>query len=146
MHHIRTKPVPSEACSPRRPARVRFALAKANIDAMLRDATARRAEGSWSSPWPASHKSSCASSGTPLLAANRTLFHITLQRRRPSGPVAYNPTGFHTTRPAVGLTVRILSTLINIVKYVCVILRHCLNNPTESHLFFYSMRLCFKGL
>jgi len=49
MHHIRTTPGPPVACRPRRLAPDRLAVAKAEFDAMLRDGTARRAEGPWSS-------------------------------------------------------------------------------------------------
>jgi len=48
-HHIRTTPGPPVACHPRRLAPDRMSVAKAEFDAMLRDGTARRAEGSWSS-------------------------------------------------------------------------------------------------
>jgi hypothetical protein len=48
-HHIRTTPGPPVACRPRRLAPDRLAVAKAEFDAMLRDGTARRAEGPWSS-------------------------------------------------------------------------------------------------
>jgi hypothetical protein len=47
MHHIRTPPGPPVACRPRRLAPDRLAVAKAEFDAMLRDGTARRAEGPW---------------------------------------------------------------------------------------------------
>ena len=49
-HHIRTTPGPPVACRPRRLAPDRMAVAKAEFDAMLKDGTARRAEGPWSSP------------------------------------------------------------------------------------------------
>ncbi len=49
MHYIRTTPGPPVACRPRRLAPDRLAVAKAEFDAMLRDGTARRAEGPWSS-------------------------------------------------------------------------------------------------
>jgi cleavage and polyadenylation specificity factor subunit 1 len=49
VHHIRTTPGPPVACRPRRLAPDRLAVAKAEFDAMLRDGTARRAEGPWSS-------------------------------------------------------------------------------------------------
>jgi hypothetical protein len=48
-HHIRTTPGPPVACRPRRLAPDRLAVDKAEFDAMLRDGTARRAEGPWSS-------------------------------------------------------------------------------------------------
>jgi cleavage and polyadenylation specificity factor subunit 1 len=48
-HHIRTTPGPPVACRPRRLAPDRLAVAKAEFDTMLRDGTARRAEGPWSS-------------------------------------------------------------------------------------------------
>jgi len=48
-HHIWTTPGPRVACRPRRLAPDRLAVPKADIDAMLRDGTARRAEGPWSS-------------------------------------------------------------------------------------------------
>ena len=48
-HHIRTAPGQPIACRPRRQAPDRLAVAKAEFDAMLRDGTARRAEGPWSS-------------------------------------------------------------------------------------------------
>jgi hypothetical protein len=46
-HHIRTTPGPPVACHPRRLAPDCLAVAKAEFDAMLRDGTARRAEGPW---------------------------------------------------------------------------------------------------
>jgi len=46
-HHIRTTAGPPVACRPRRLARDRLAVAKAEFDAMLRDGTDRCAEGSW---------------------------------------------------------------------------------------------------
>lgn len=49
-HHISTTPGPPVACRPRRLVSDRLAVAKAEFDAMLRDGTARRAEGPWSSP------------------------------------------------------------------------------------------------
>ncbi len=52
MHYIRTTPGPPVACRPRRLAPDRLAAAKAEFDAMLRDGTARRAEGPWSSALP----------------------------------------------------------------------------------------------
>ena len=48
-HHTRTTPGPPVACCPRRLAPDRMTVAKAEFDAMLRDGTARRAEGPWSS-------------------------------------------------------------------------------------------------
>jgi hypothetical protein len=48
-HHIRTTPGPPVACRPRRLGPDRLAVAKADFDAMMRDGTARRAEGTWSS-------------------------------------------------------------------------------------------------
>jgi len=48
-HHIRTTPGPPAAFRPRRLAPDSMAIAKAEFDAMLRDGTARRAEGPWSS-------------------------------------------------------------------------------------------------
>jgi len=48
-HLIRTTPGPPVACRPRRLAPDRMADAKAEINAMLRDGTARRAEGPLSS-------------------------------------------------------------------------------------------------
>jgi hypothetical protein len=48
-HHIRTTPGPPVACSPRRLAPDRLAIAKAEFDAMLRDGTIRRSEGPWAS-------------------------------------------------------------------------------------------------
>jgi cleavage and polyadenylation specificity factor subunit 1 len=48
-HHIRTTSGPPVACRPRRLAPDRLAVAKAEFDAMLKDGTARRAEGPWSS-------------------------------------------------------------------------------------------------
>ena len=48
-HHIRTTPGPPVACHPCRLAPDRLAVTKAEFDAMLRDGTARRAEGPWSS-------------------------------------------------------------------------------------------------
>jgi hypothetical protein len=46
-HHIRTTPGPPVACRPGRLAPDRLAVAKAEFNAMLRDSTARRAEGLW---------------------------------------------------------------------------------------------------
>jgi len=46
-HHIRTTPGPPVACRPRRLAPDRLAVAKAEFDTMLKDGTARRAEGPW---------------------------------------------------------------------------------------------------
>jgi len=48
-HHIRTTPGPHAACRPRRLAPDRLTVAKAEFDTMLRDGTARSAEGPWSS-------------------------------------------------------------------------------------------------
>jgi len=48
-HHMRTTPGPPVACRPRRLAADRLAVAKAGFDAMLKDGTARRADGPWSS-------------------------------------------------------------------------------------------------
>ena len=50
VHHIRTTAGPPVACRPRRLAPDRLAVAKAEFDAMLKEGTARRAEGPWSSP------------------------------------------------------------------------------------------------
>ena len=47
-HHIRTTSGPPVACHPRRLAPDVLAVAKAELDAMLRDGTA---EGPWSSPY-----------------------------------------------------------------------------------------------
>jgi len=44
-------------------------------------------------PWPSSHKPSRALSSTPSPTADRSLLHITPQRRQPSGPVASHPAG-----------------------------------------------------
>jgi len=44
-HHIRTTPGPPVACRPPRLAPDLLAVAKAEFDAMLKDGTARRAEG-----------------------------------------------------------------------------------------------------
>jgi cleavage and polyadenylation specificity factor subunit 1 len=49
VHHIKTTPRPPVTCRPLRLAPDRLAIAKAEFDAMLRDGTARRPEGSWSS-------------------------------------------------------------------------------------------------
>ena len=49
-HYIRTTPGPPVACRPRRLAPDRLAVAKAEFDAMIKEGTARRAEGPWSSP------------------------------------------------------------------------------------------------
>jgi hypothetical protein len=49
QHHIRTSPGPPVTCQPRRLAPDRLAVSKAEFDAMLKDGTARRAEGPWSS-------------------------------------------------------------------------------------------------
>jgi len=46
-HHIRTTSGPPVACRPRRLASDRLAVAKVEFDAMLRDGTARHAEGPW---------------------------------------------------------------------------------------------------
>jgi len=48
-HHTHTTTGPPVACRPRRLAPDRLAVAKAKFEAMLRDGTARRAEGAWSS-------------------------------------------------------------------------------------------------
>ena len=48
-HHIRKTPGPPVACRPRRLVPDCLAIAKAEFDAMLRDGTARRSEGPWSS-------------------------------------------------------------------------------------------------
>ena len=48
-HHIRRIPGPPVVCRTRRLAPDRLAVAKAHFDSMLRDGTARRAEGPWSS-------------------------------------------------------------------------------------------------
>jgi hypothetical protein len=48
-HHIRTSSGPPVACRPRRLAPDRLAVAKTELDAMLQDGTATRAEGPWSS-------------------------------------------------------------------------------------------------
>jgi len=49
IHHIKTTPGPPVSCRPRRLAPDRLAIAKAEFDAMLRDGTARRSDGPWSS-------------------------------------------------------------------------------------------------
>jgi hypothetical protein len=49
VHHIRTAPGQLVTCRPRRLAPDRFAVAKAEFEAMVRDGTARRSESSWSS-------------------------------------------------------------------------------------------------
>ena len=49
MHYICTTPGPPVVCRPRRLAHDRLAVAKAEFEAMLRDGTARRAQGPWSS-------------------------------------------------------------------------------------------------
>jgi hypothetical protein len=49
-HHICTTPGQPVACRPRRLAPDRLAVAKSEFDAMLKDGTARRAEGPSSSP------------------------------------------------------------------------------------------------
>jgi hypothetical protein len=49
VHHIRTIPGSPVTCRPRRLAPDRIAIAKAAIEAMLRDGTARRSDSSWSS-------------------------------------------------------------------------------------------------
>jgi hypothetical protein len=49
LHHIKTTPGPPVSCQPRRLAPDRLAIAKAEFDAMLRDGTARRPDGPWSS-------------------------------------------------------------------------------------------------
>jgi len=48
-HHIRTTPSPPLACRKRRFAQDKLAVAKADFDAMLKEATARRVKGPWSS-------------------------------------------------------------------------------------------------
>ena len=48
-HQMRTTPSTPVALRPRRLASDRLAVAKVEFDAMLRDGTARRAEGPWSS-------------------------------------------------------------------------------------------------
>jgi cleavage and polyadenylation specificity factor subunit 1 len=47
VHHIRTAPGPPVTCRPRRLAPDRFAVTKAEFEAMVRDGTARRSESSW---------------------------------------------------------------------------------------------------
>ena len=49
IHHIKTTPGPPVSCRPRRFAPDRLAIAKAEFDAMLKDGTARRSDGPWSS-------------------------------------------------------------------------------------------------
>jgi hypothetical protein len=49
VHHIKTTLGPPVSCRPRHLAPDRLAIAKAEFDAILRDATARRSDGSWSS-------------------------------------------------------------------------------------------------
>ena len=49
-HHIHTTPGPLVACRPHLVASDRLAVAKARFDVMLRDGTARCAEGPWLSP------------------------------------------------------------------------------------------------
>ena len=49
---------------------------------------------------PQVKSSSLASSGTASPVTDRTLLHITPQRRQPSGPVVSHLEDFHTTRPA----------------------------------------------
>jgi hypothetical protein len=49
VHHIRTISGPPVTCRPRGLAPDRLAIAKAEFDTMLQDATARRSESSWSS-------------------------------------------------------------------------------------------------
>ena len=48
-HHIWTTPGPPVACRSRRLAPDLLSVAKAEFDAMLKDGTAKRAEGPWSS-------------------------------------------------------------------------------------------------
>jgi hypothetical protein len=47
VHHIRTIPGSPVTCRPRRLAPDRLAIAKAEVEAMLRDGTASRSESSW---------------------------------------------------------------------------------------------------
>jgi hypothetical protein len=49
LHHMWTIPGPPVTCRPRRLAPDRLAIAKAKIDAMLQNGTARRSKSSWSS-------------------------------------------------------------------------------------------------
>jgi cleavage and polyadenylation specificity factor subunit 1 len=49
LHHIRTTPGPRATYRPRRLSPDQLVIAKTEFDAMLRDGTARRSEGSWSS-------------------------------------------------------------------------------------------------
>jgi hypothetical protein len=49
VHHIRTIPGPPVTCQPWRLALDQLAIAKAEFDAMLQDATVRRSKSSWSS-------------------------------------------------------------------------------------------------
>ena len=49
IHHIKTTTCPPVSCQPRRRAPDRLAIAKAELDAMLMDGTARRYDGPWSS-------------------------------------------------------------------------------------------------
>jgi cleavage and polyadenylation specificity factor subunit 1 len=49
VHHIRPMPGPPVACRPLEMAPDQLAIAKAELDAMLRDGTARRSENSWCS-------------------------------------------------------------------------------------------------
>lgn len=49
VHHINTTPGPPVSCRPRRLAPDRLRIAKAEFEAMLKDGTARRSEGPWSS-------------------------------------------------------------------------------------------------
>jgi hypothetical protein len=49
VHHIKTTPGPPVSCRPRRFAPDRLTIAKAEFDVMIKDGTAQRSDGSWSS-------------------------------------------------------------------------------------------------
>jgi len=95
-HHTRTTPGPPVACRPRRLALERLAVAKAEFDAIMRDGTARRADGPRCPPPPITQKRTAA--GDPAettelstLAPFQTGIQYLIYRTIPTALLAASP-------------------------------------------------------